>query len=56
MRTIKRIPSAGLEESLIVLPLASMLTLFAYFEKWLRDGVQVCRPSIYQASFYRPCC
>ena len=44
LRTLRRIPSSGLEEALIILPLASMLTLFGYFERWLQDAVQVRCP------------
>ena len=46
LRTLRQINSAGLEEALLVLPLTQMLVLFKYFDRWMRDGLQVRpRPS-----------
>ena len=44
LRTLRQINSAGLEEALLVLPLTQMLVLFKYFDRWMRDGLQV-RPA-----------
>lgn len=41
LRTLRGIRSAGLEEALLVLPLTQMLILFKYFDRWMRDGLQV---------------
>lgn len=41
LRTLRGIPSVGLEEALLVLPLTQMLILFKYFDRWMKDGLQV---------------
>jgi U3 small nucleolar RNA-associated protein 12 len=41
LRTLRQIPSADVEEALMVIPFTSMLSLFRYFDIWLRDGIQI---------------
>ena len=41
LRTLRGINSAGIEEALLVLQLTQMLILFKFFDRWMRDGLQV---------------
>lgn len=41
LRVLRQIPAADTEEALLVIPFASMLTLFKYFDIWLKEGTQI---------------